>query len=318
MRWVLMVMVGALSLANAASADRPGGSPYDDRPYWERNKIRLLTPGRDTRWQHGDKNRTWSWDPETVRGKVRFELWRGRQRVADLKRPVENDGQARLDDVVPDAWGSGCNFYIVAIDNRDRIGVSERFCIFGGVFVIQPSDVTQWRTGEKDKRIRWDPETAKGKVRIEILRGGTVLGEVKTRTENDGEAVMQDRVPEEWTTGDDYRIRVTDSKGRSGISESFRVVKVETRDRDKDEAKGRQATVAAPANEPAAVEPRPDQQEKQKQEAAKEERQREKEREREQKQREEAQAKEAKEAKKGKKKQGDQQEETAPAAPVTP
>lgn len=212
-------------IADDRHADHdPKDVPYHDHAAEDRHRIKFKLPERARRWEHGVRNYVWHWDEQTARGRVRFELWRGRKRIAEIKPPVENDGAARLTDPVSDKWGSGRNYYIVAIDARNRVGVSERFTMYGGVLVDYPTEATVWQVDAKGARINWDRATAKGNsVDIELYKGDKRIATLRERTPNDGEAAVNGVVKEAWGGGEGYRVRVTDPQGRSGWSDTFRI-----------------------------------------------------------------------------------------------
>jgi len=85
------------------------------------------------------------------------------------------------------------------------------------IVITTPASGTNWQTNA-NQTIKWTSSDLTGNVKIELVKGTSVLKTIETSTENDGEYIWT--IPNDITNGTDYKIKITSLNNSTIFDES--------------------------------------------------------------------------------------------------
>jgi hypothetical protein len=171
----------------------------------------------------------WITDLNTAGSGVRFELWDGLKRIADLGYDWNLAGWGYWELYLP-LVPEGSNYKIRVVSTWDPTLYDESdapLTITGGPLRLDhPTGGEVWRTGEREW-IWWEsnPDISGTAVALELWRGGVQVADLGMGYDPDGEGVTEITVPP-VPSGVDYQVRIvslwnpiwfTESPGVFGI-----------------------------------------------------------------------------------------------------
>ncbi len=91
-----------------------------------------------------------------------------------------------------------------------------------GILVTLPEKNEVWKSWLNSFLMEWEP-TESDSVKIELLNGTELLGCISGWTENDGSYTRTEYLMCCEESGTEYRIKITDNLGKTGLSETFTI-----------------------------------------------------------------------------------------------
>ena len=172
--------------------------------------ITLVAPGGGENWTSGTKQRI-SWTYTGSPGNVKLELLKGGNAYAIIKSSTSAGRNSAGSYVwaIPKALATGAyQVRVTAIASSECTSTSNGFNIVGPTITLNP---IQNSTAGSKLAISWSYTGSPGKVKIELLQGGSPISTIKASTSagknNAGSYTWA--IPKTQAAGNNYEIRVT-------------------------------------------------------------------------------------------------------------
>ena len=194
-------------------------------PTEEGNKeiITVTNPDASTVWVEFQTNTSCDWN--NAKGEtVYIEIYKGVAYFGIYQEETANDGSS-IRTAALGNWGTGTDYRLKVIDEKDNFGWSEFFSIGTGaanqIDVIYPVSSTIWVEFQTNTYCDWS-NAAGDSVYIEIYKDNTLKGIFNDWTNNDGHCT-RNMALDDWGTGTDFRLKVIDVQNNFGWSENFTI-----------------------------------------------------------------------------------------------
>lgn len=188
--------------------------------------MKVISPDSNTVWKHGQQNISFAWTMSTGR-KFRIDVFKNESLVKMIADSIDDTGTYFYKGFVPSSWGTGSNFQVKIADHNGNFGWSGMFKIVGdtldSIVVSEPNSGTEWHQRETGVHFRWSG--ARDSLKADLYRHDTLFAaKIFGWMRRDSQFVRDSMIPLSWDTGGEYRIKITDKKGRYGFSQPFKII----------------------------------------------------------------------------------------------
>ena len=202
--------------------------------------IEVSSPSADSVWMHFTTDHPVIWNIEYLQSTiVSLALFKDSTFVETLTSSTINDGEWIYDEIVPESWEPGSDYYIKISDNLGDWGYSDYFSVDVSsgaeiITVTEPGISTVWTHFETDLPISWEYPVLLGldgllssdSVGILLFDNGVFVDTLVSSIPNNSTYLYTDPVSMSWTPGSAYQVYIEDESGNYGWSDYFTIESV--------------------------------------------------------------------------------------------
>ncbi|MDO9577065.1 MAG: hypothetical protein Q7J16_04200 [Candidatus Cloacimonadales bacterium] len=194
-------------------------------PTEEENKeiINVTNPDAETVWVEYQANTSCNWN-NAKGATVYIEIYKGEAYLGIYQEETDNDGSC-IRTAALGNWGTGYDYRLKVIDEKDNFGWSEYFAIETSaqstIIITYPDASTAWQEFQVNTYCDWTDATGDS-IYAEIYQGTTYKGIWHDWTDNDGHTSRNGAL-DDWGAGTDFRLKVIDSDDNFGWSSYFTI-----------------------------------------------------------------------------------------------
>ncbi|MFC2084591.1 Ser-Thr-rich GPI-anchored membrane family protein [Bacteroidota bacterium] len=184
--------------------------------------INVLIPSSDTTWDIGT-TQTIFWE-DNIDENVHIDLTKNRQFLSIIVESTESDGSFEWTISTNLVTGSDYRILISSIEDASINDISDDFTLTLDKYIVinQPNSESILEAGTSSN-ITWEDNFAEDVI-IDFYKGENFVENIVTSTSSDG--IFTWVIPEDVTSGQDYRIKITSTIDESvyAFSNQFRIV----------------------------------------------------------------------------------------------